>query len=54
VVAVATPMQIEGYGTYVLNVSISTQQTVEEVEATLAKPLLSLAASILAAISRIE
>jgi len=54
VVAVATPMQIEGYGTYVLNVSISTQQTVEEVEAALAKPLLSLAASILAAVHRIE
>lgn len=54
VVAVATPMQIEGYGTYVLNASTSTQQTIDEVEATLAKPLLALAASIRAEIDRLE
>lgn len=54
VVAVATPMRIEGYGTYVLNASASTQQEIAEVEAALAKPLLELAAAIHAEVSRID
>lgn len=54
VVAVATPMQLEGYGTYILNASVSTQQEIAEVAAALAKPLLALAAAIQDEVSRID
>jgi DNA-binding IclR family transcriptional regulator len=54
VVAVATPMRLEGYGTYILNASVSTQQEIAEVAAALAKPLLALAAAIQDEVSRID
>lgn len=54
VVAVATPMRLEGYGTYVLNASVSTQQEIAEVSAALAKPLLALAAAIQDEVGRID
>lgn len=46
VVAMATPLQFDGYAVHVLNVSISTQQEAAEVEAALAEPLMQLAAEI--------
>lgn len=46
VVAMATPMRFEGYGVHVLNVSVSTQQDAQTVEAALAKPLMELAEAI--------
>lgn len=46
VVAIATPLRLDGYGVHVLNVSVSTQQDAASVEAALARPLLTLAEAI--------
>lgn len=54
VVAMATPLQISGYGVHVLNVSVSTQQDMETVEADLAGPLMALSAAIQARMRRLE
>jgi DNA-binding IclR family transcriptional regulator len=54
VVAMATPLQIGGYGVHVLNVSVSTQQDMETVEADLAGPLMALSATIQARMQRLE
>ncbi|MEZ7783430.1 tripartite tricarboxylate transporter substrate-binding protein [Cupriavidus gilardii] len=54
VVAMATPLQISGYGVHVLNVSVSTQQDMEIIEADLAGPLMQLAATIQARMRGLE
>lgn len=53
VVAMATPLQIGGYGVHALNVSVSTQQDMETVEADLAEPLMALSATIQARMQRL-
>lgn len=50
----ATPMRFSGYGTHVLNVSISTQQDAGAVEAALARPLRELASAIEVEMVRLE
>ncbi|WP_354674741.1 IclR family transcriptional regulator [Cupriavidus alkaliphilus] len=54
VMAMATPLQIGGYGVHALNVSVSTQEDAEAVEAALAEPLMDLAAAIQARMRRLE
>ncbi|PZX33740.1 IclR family transcriptional regulator [Cupriavidus phytorum] len=52
VVAIAAPMRFDGYAVHVLNVSIATPQEPAAVEATLAAPLMKLAAAIQARVAR--
>ncbi|NSX16279.1 helix-turn-helix domain-containing protein [Cupriavidus taiwanensis] len=52
VVAMATPMQFDGYAVHVLNVSMSTPLDAGAVEAALAAPLMKLAAAIRERIAR--
>nr|WP_232348302.1 hypothetical protein [Cupriavidus taiwanensis] len=52
VVAMATPMRVDGYAVHVLNVSLSTPLAADVVEATLAAPLMNLAAAIQAQLAR--
>lgn len=51
VVAIATPLRFIGYDVHALNVSVSTQQDPEAVEAALAGPLMELAEAIRAVIA---
>lgn len=50
VVALATPLVVEGYPIYALNMSVATQDSVEAVTGTLAAPLLDLSVRIRAAL----
>ncbi|AGW92602.1 MULTISPECIES: IclR family transcriptional regulator [Cupriavidus] len=54
VVAMATPMRFDGYGVHVLNVSVSTQQDAQTVEAALARPLMELAEAIREGVRSLE
>jgi DNA-binding IclR family transcriptional regulator len=54
VIAMATPLHIGGYEVHALNVSVSTQEDAEAVEAALAEPLMELAAAIQARMRRLE
>ena len=51
VVALATPVVVEGRPVYVLNVSITTKADIAEAEAMLAGPLLALSADVKAALA---